>query len=285
MVYKTENTNFNNYAIKMLTLEIYESTASIALIFFIIFFKLLLLFLILTITIATITLMERKLLALIQRRMGPNQIAYKGRFQFIADALKLLFKQIVIIDRVNKFLFLVIPALILVIGYSFWINLPLSLNLNFCEIEHNLFVMGILSTFFSYLLVLVGFVSKNKYSILSSTRVIVLLLNLELLLNFFIVSLVCGSESLSFTQIVSLQGNFKWNFLTFFPVLPILFITFLIETGRIPFDLAESESELIAGYTIEFGGFYFALFYLGEYFHLYCFSVVFALCLFGGWLF
>lgn len=103
----------------MLTLEIYESTASIALIFFIIFFKLLLLFLILTITIATITLMERKLLALIQRRMGPNQIAYKGRFQFIADALKLLFKQIVIIDRVNKFLFLVIPALILVIGYSF----------------------------------------------------------------------------------------------------------------------------------------------------------------------
>ena len=268
----------------MLTLISYKTSLFTFFIFIIIFIKLLVLFLILTITIATITLMERKLLSLIQRRIGPNQIAYKGRLQFIADALKLIFKQIVIIDRVNKFLFIAIPALILVIGYSFWINLPLSLNLNYCEIEHNLFVMGIISTFFSYLLVLVGFISKNKYSILSSTRVIVLLLNLELLLNFFTVSLTLSSESLSFTQIVSLQSNLKWNFLTFLPVLPILFITFLIETGRIPFDLGESESELIAGYTIEFGGFYFALFYLGEYFHLYCFSIVFSLCLFGGWL-
>lgn len=268
----------------MFTLKLYEASTFSLFTYIIILIKLIILFLILTVTIATVTLMERKLLSLIQRRVGPNYIGYRGRLQFIADALKLIFKQILIVDRVNKFLFMCIPALTLITSYLFWVNLSLSLNLNLCEVEYNLFIMGIISTFFSYLLILVGFVSKNKYSILSGTRVVVLMLNLELLLNFFIVSLTLTSESLSFTQIVSLQSNMKWNFFIFLPVLPVLFITFLLETGRIPFDLAESESELIAGYTVEYGGFYFALFYLGEYFHLYCFSVVFSLCLFGGWL-
>ena len=111
-----------------------------------------------------------------------------------------------------------------------------------------------------------------------------MLLNLEILLNFFILLLVIVSESLSFFQIVILQFNTNWNLFIFLPILPILAITFLLETGRIPFDLAEAESELIAGYTTEFGGFFFALFYLGEYFHLYCFSTVYTLCLLGGWL-
>ncbi len=267
----------------LLTFNFYHTMFNYFFIFLISFIKSVLLFLILTITIATVTLMERKLLSLIQRRVGPNYVGYRGRLQFIADALKLIFKQIVVINKVNKFLFITIPALVLITSYLFWINLSWGLNLNICEIEYNLFIMGIISTFFSYLLILVGFVSKNKYSVLASARVVVILLNLELLLNFFIVSLVIISESLSFTQIVSLQSEGKWNFFIFLPVLPILFITFLLETGRIPFDLAEAESELIAGYTTEYGGFYFALFYLGEYFHLYCFSVVYSLCIFGGW--
>ena len=267
----------------MFTLNFYTTALKYLIIFLVSFIKSIILFLILTITIATVTLMERKLLSLIQRRVGPNYIGYRGRLQFIADALKLIFKQIVVINKVNKLLFITIPALTLVTSYLFWINLSWGLNLNMCEIEYNLFVMGIISTFFSYLLILVGFVSKNKYSILSSARVVVILLNLELLLNFFVVCLVLVSESLSFTQIVSLQAEGKWNLLIFLPILPVLFIIFLLETGRIPFDLAESESELIAGYTTEYGGFYFALFYLGEYFHLYCFSVVFSLCVFGGW--
>lgn len=280
LVCKIDDMSFNNM---LLTFNFYHTMFNYFFIFLISFIKSVLLFLILTITIATVTLMERKLLSLIQRRVGPNYVGYRGRLQFIADALKLIFKQIVVINKVNKFLFITIPALVLITSYLFWINLSWGLNLNICEIEYNLFIMGIISTFFSYLLILVGFVSKNKYSVLASARVVVILLNLELLLNFFIVSLVVISESLSFTQIVSLQSEGKWNFFIFLPVLPILFITFLLETGRIPFDLAEAESELIAGYTTEYGGFYFALFYLGEYFHLYCFSVVYSLCIFGGW--
>ena len=246
--------------------------------------KIILAFLILTIVIATVTLIERKVLAIVQRRVGPNYIGYKGRLQFIADALKLLVKHIHVLTGVNRLLFLIVPAFILIISYLFWVNLIWGPNISICEIEYNLFFMGIISASFSYLLVLVGWLSNNKYSILASNRVIVMSLNLEILLNFFILILVILSESLSFFQIISLQNNMLWYIFIFLPILPILLITFLLETGRIPFDLAEAESELIAGYTTEFGGFFFALFYLGEYFHLYCFSTVYTICLCGGWL-
>lgn len=245
--------------------------------------KLILAFLILTIVIATVTLIERKVLSVVQRRVGPNYIGHKGRLQFIADALKLLVKHIHVLNGVNRLLYLSIPAFILIVSYLFWVNIIWAPNVSLCEIEYNLFLMGVISGIFSYLLVLVGWLTNNKYSILASNRVIVMSLNLEILLNLFLLVLVILSESLSFYQIVSLQNNFNWNIFIFLPILPILMITFLIETGRIPFDLAEAESELIAGYTTEFGGFFFALFYLGEYFHLYCFSVVYTICLFGGW--
>lgn len=247
------------------------------------FIKILIAVLILTIIIATITLIERKVLAIVQRRVGPNYIGYKGRLQFIADAAKLLFKHINIIYTVNKVLFITIPSLILISSYLFWVNIIWGPNMAICEIEYNLFFMGVISGFFSYLLILIGWVSNNKYSILAANRVVVMSLNLEILLNFFLITLVFLSESLSFFQIVSLQANYNWFIIIFLPVLPIILVIFLLETGRIPFDLAEAESELIAGYTTEFGGFFFALFYLGEYFHLYCFSAIYTLCLFGGW--
>ncbi len=240
-------------------------------------------FLFLTLIIATITLMERKILSLVQRRVGPNYIGYRGRLQFIADAVKLLVKHIVIINKVNKLLFLVFPAMILIVCYLFWVNLIWSPNLAVCEIEYNLLFMGVLSMFFSILMFLVGWISKNKYAVLSSTRVLVTTLNLEVFINFFLIYLITMFESFSFFQIVSFQYSYTWTFLILLPVLPILLILFFLETGRIPFDLGEAESELVAGHTTEMGGFFFALFYLGEYFHLFCFSLTFIILLFGGW--
>lgn len=240
-------------------------------------------FLLLTLIIATITLMERKILSLVQRRVGPNYVGYKGRLQFIADALKLLVKHIGIVSKTNKLLFLVLPASILVVCYLFWLNLVWGPNLAVCEIEYNLLFMSVLSTVFSFLLFLVGWVTKNKYAIISSTRVLITTLNLEVLLNFLIIYLLILFESFSFFQIVSFQWSWTWSVLLLLPVLPFLCIIFFLETGRIPFDLGEAESELIAGYTTEMGGFFFALFYLGEYFHLFCFSFTYSLLLFGGW--
>lgn len=240
-------------------------------------------FLMLTLIIATITLMERKLLSLVQRRVGPNYIGYRGRLQFIADALKLLLKHIVILTKVNKLLFIIIPAAILIMCYLFWINLLWAPSLAICEIEYNLLFMSVLSMFFSSLVFLVGWVTKNKYAVLSSTRVLVTTLNLELFLNFFFVYLLVFFESFSFFQIVSFQYNLTWGIFLILPVLPLVITIFFLETGRIPFDLGEAESELIAGYTTEMGGFFFALFYLGEYFHLFCFSFTYIIILFGGW--
>ena len=241
------------------------------------------LFLILTVIVAIITLVERKILSLIQRRVGPNYIGYKGRFQFIADALKLLLKHIFIITKINKFLFIIFPCLVLIMCYLFWINLIWGPNLSFFEIEYNVIFMSISSILFTFLLFLVGWASKNKYSILASNRIIIISFNLEIFLNFLFIFLIILFESFSFYQISSLQSFTLNGFFMCLPIMPLMVVTFLIETGRIPFDLGEAESELIAGHTTELGGFFFALFYLGEYFHLYCFSITYTLIFFNGW--
>ena len=241
------------------------------------------LFLILTVIVAIITLVERKILSLIQRRVGPNYIGYKGRFQFIADALKLLLKHIFIITKINKFLFIILPCLVLIICYLFWINLIWGPNLSFFEIEYNIIFMSISSILFTFLLFLVGWASKNKYSILASNRIIIISFNLEIFLNFLFIFLIILFESFSFYQISNLQSFTLNGFFMCLPIMPLMVVTFLIETGRIPFDLGEAESELIAGHTTELGGFFFALFYLGEYFHLYCFSITYTLIFFNGW--
>lgn len=245
--------------------------------------KLIVLFLIFTIVIATVTLIERKVLSLLQRRVGPNYIGYKGRLQFIADALKLLLKHIAIINKTSRLFFIAIPALILIVSYLFWANLVWMPNLAICEIEYNIIFLAIISSILSYLLVLVGYASNNKYAAMSSTRVLIISLNLEILLNFMLLSLGMIVDGLSFEHLVEFQTSWKLHVLLFLPILPIIIITFLLETSRIPFDLTEAESELIAGYTTEYGGFYFALFYLAEYFHLFTFSAVCVICFFGGW--
>lgn len=243
----------------------------------------LVIFLGLTIIIATITLIERKVLALVQRRVGPNYVGYRGRLQFIADALKLLLKHITVVNLTNKVGFILLPAAALIICYLFWVNLIWGPSIAICEVEYNLLFMGILSVSFSTLLFTVSWITKNKYAIISGGRILVIGLTLEIFLTFFIIFFLAIFESFSFFQIVSFQYFMTTGLFIFLPVLPFLLVTFLLETGRIPFDLAEAESELIAGYTTEMGGFFFALFYLGEYFHLYCFSVTYTICLLGGW--
>jgi NADH-quinone oxidoreductase subunit H len=142
--------------------------------------------------------------------------------------------------------------------------------------------MSISSILFTFLLFLVGWASKNKYSILASNRIIIISFNLEIFLNFLFIFLIILFESFSFYQISSLQSFTLNGFFMCLPIMPLMVVTFLIETGRIPFDLGEAESELIAGHTTELGGFFFALFYLGEYFHLYCFSITYTLIFFNG---
>lgn len=254
------------------------------------FFFLILLFLIIlvlslliTVTIALLTLVERKTLSVIQRRVGPTQVGFRGRLQFIADALKLLLKGINVPDLTNRKLFIFIPAFSLFICYTFWLNGIWGPSIVISEVEYNLVYAGVMSILFSTSTILVGIFSRNKYSVLSSIRACCLVLNLEIFLGFILLFVLGAAESFSFSSIISLQ-RFNFYFLfSVFMITPFIIVVFLLETNRAPFDIVESESELIAGYTTELGGFFFALFYLGEYFHLFLFSLVISCLFLGGW--
>lgn len=238
--------------------------------------------LLVTLIIASLTLIERKILSLVQRRVGPNFVGYRGRLQYIADALKLFIKGIIIPDGSNKFWFVTIPSIIAAICYTFWMNSVWGPSISIFEIEYNIVYTNMLSLLFGYCIILTGFFSKNKYAFMASVRCGILMLNLEIFLGLLLINLVVLTESFCFSTFVVYQ-EFFWFIFFSFGILGLIIITFLLETNRAPFDLTEAESELIAGYSVEYGGFFFALYYLGEYFHLFFFSMVISLLCLGGW--
>lgn len=238
--------------------------------------------LLITLVIASITLIERKVLSLIQRRVGPHYVGYRGRLQYIADALKLFIKGIVVPEGSNKFWFVAMPSIAGAVCYTFWMNSMWGPSVSIFEIEYNMVYATILSILFSYCIMLTGYFSKSKYAFLASIRCAVLMLNIEIFLGLLVINLIFLTESFCFSVFVIYQ-EIIWLIFIFFGVSGLIFITFLLETNRAPFDLAEAESELVTGYSVEYGGFYFALYYLGEYFHLFFFSMVISIVLFGGW--
>ena len=240
------------------------------------------LILLITLVIAALTLIERKFLSLVQRRVGPNYVGYKGRLQYIADALKLFIKGILIPYESNKFWFVLIPSTGLALCYSFWINSVWGPNLSMFDIEYNTVYMSLLSVLFSFCIVLTGFFSRNKYAMLASIRTILMVLNLEMFLGLLVLNLIIITESFNFTVFVLFQET-VWFIFLYIGLVGVITITFLLEVGRAPFDLAEAESELITGYSTELGGFHFGLYYLGEYFHLFFFSMTIVIFFLGGW--
>ena len=238
--------------------------------------------LLITLVIASLTLMERKVLSLMQRRVGPYFVGYRGRLQYIADALKLFIKGTLIPEEANKFWFVVIPAVVLAVCYTFWVNTVWAPGLSIFEIEYNLVYASLLSLIFSFCVILTGYFSKNKYSVLASVRACLLVSNLEIFLGLLILNVVIISESFNFSVFVTIQET-NWLIFLFLNVFGLIIISFLLEVNRAPFDLAEAETELVAGYTTEMSGFLFGLYYLGEYFHLFFFSMTLVLLFFGGW--
>jgi NADH-quinone oxidoreductase subunit H len=240
------------------------------------------LLLIITLVIASLTLMERKILSLMQRRVGPYFVGYKGRLQYIADALKLFIKGTLIPEESNKFWFVTIPSIILAVCYTFWVNSVWSPSLSIFEIEYNLVYASLLSIIFSFCVILTGYFSKNKYSVLASVRACLLVANIEIFLGLMFLNLIIISESFNFSAFVLIQ-EISWLIFTFSLMSGLIVISFLLEINRAPFDLAEAESELVSGYTTEMSGFLFGLYYLGEYFHLFFFSMTVSLLFLGGW--
>lgn len=238
--------------------------------------------LLITLVIAALTLLERKFLSLVQRRIGPNFVGYRGRLQYIADALKLLAKGNLLPEGVNIYAMSFTISATQAVCYMFWVNTVWGPSISLFDIEYNLVYATLLSMVFSFCIIMVGYFSKNKYAIMASIRCGVLTLNLEILLGLMILSLVIISGSFCLTAFVQFQEQY-WNCMLFSGIFGLVILIFLLEANRAPFDLAEAESELVAGYSVEIGGFFFALFYLGEYFHLFFFSCVVSILFLGGW--
>jgi NADH-quinone oxidoreductase subunit H len=251
-------------------------------VYFIIFFINIGGMLIITLVIAALTLIERKFLALNQRRVGPYYVGYHGRLQYIADALKLFIKGVVIYDESNKFWFVAVPSICALVCYFFWVNSVWCPSVSIVDIEYNLVYATLLSISFSFCIILLGYFSGNKYTKLASIRCSLIVLNLELFLGLMILTTVVVTESFCFSVFVEYQ-KFWWLIFTYFGLAGLLCLVFLLEVGRTPFDLAEAESELVTGYSTEIGGFTFGIFYLGEYFHLFFFSAVMSIIFLGGW--
>ena len=240
----------------------------------------LVLLIVMTLIVAAITLLERKALSLSQRRVGPNFVGYKGRLQYLADALKLFLKGFIVPIEINKFLFIFCPSLVFTTCYTFWANSAWGLNIGICEIEFNIVYANLLSAIFSLAVVLTGFVSRNKYAYLASVRSLLMVLNLEIILGLFLITIAMFSKTLSIFFFAYLQETnlLLFNYLY---IIGMIVVLFFLETGRAPFDMHEAESELVSGYNTEYGGFFFALYYLGEYFHLLFFASFISVTLLG----
>ena len=249
------------------------------LIIILIFFKIIVTSLFFTILIAATTLYERKLLSLVQQRVGPLYVGYRGRLQFFADSIKLLSKGIIILFTIFNKEFIIFSIFSIFFVYILWPNIYLGYSCLIIDIEYNILYLVFSSLFLIYSIVNIGLISKNKFVLIAILRFILVTINNELVLGFLLSFIILSLESVSFSMVSNVFFNNYYLF-ALFPIILILLICFCIEVGRTPFDFGESESELVAGYVTELSGFIFVLFYLGEYFHLVVFSNIYSIFFF-----
>lgn len=251
---------------------------------FAVFLKFIILYLFLLISIAYFTLAERKILAAIQRRRGPNVVGLYGLFQPFADGLKLFAKESIFPSNANKFLFGLAPILTFFISLLPWVVIPFS---EYCFIlESSVSALYVLacSALGVYGIVIAGWASNSKYAFLGAMRSTAQMISYEIPLGIIVctISLIAGSFNLN--VIIEAQKNIGW-FVFYFPILFLLFfVCGVAETNRHPFDLPEAEAELVSGYNVEYSAMGFALFSLGEYSNILTMSAFCTLFFFGGWL-
>lgn len=236
---------------------------------------------ILTLIAGILPLIERKLLSLAQRRVGPCFLGYRGRLQYIADAIKVLIKDFYLPYYANKTLFIFSPSVTLGTCYLFWLNVFWGKNLLYFDIEYNIVVLIILGIITNVLIIFTGYYSNNKYAFLGGLRTAITTFMLELVIGLLFLNVIVVNYSFCLMNCWVFQEEF-WSIIYYFFILPLVFIALLLETNKAPFDLNEAESELVCGYQTEYGSFLFGLYYLSEYFHIFFFSTVLVIIFFGN---
>jgi len=233
--------------------------------------------------IAFFTIAERKLLASIQRRKGPNVTGFWGLLQAFADGLKLLLKEVVIPVRANWVLFLAAPALTLFIGLLIWVFIPFSSVNYLSNFDYSLLLIYAFSSLGVYGIVGAGWTSNSKYAFLGGLRSAAQLISYEISIALLILPVAACANSFNVIEIVNQQINSVWYIFPLLPTFVVFFISVLAETNRAPFDLPEAEAEIVAGYNVEYSSMTFAMFFLAEYSNMLWLSAVTALLFLGGW--
>ena len=237
----------------------------------------------LMLAVAYLTYAERKVLAAMQLRMGPNVVGWWGLLQPIADGLKLLTKETVIPSGANRLLFVAAPMLSFILALVAWAVIPFSAGMVLANINVGVLYLFAISSLGVYGIVVAGWASNSKYAFLGALRSAAQMVSYEVSIGFVIVTVIMCAGSMNLSKIVEAQKHI-WFFIPLFPMFILFFISGLAETNRTPFDLVEGESELVAGYFVEYSSMTFALFYLGEYANMILISAMTAVLFLGGWL-
>jgi NADH-quinone oxidoreductase subunit H len=246
---------------------------------------------VLILSVAYLTLWERKLIGWMQVRRGPNRVRLfglpftAGLGQPFADVIKLLIKEVVVPSQSNKVLFRLAPAITLIPAFAIWAVIPIAPDYAIANVDAGLLYVLSLTSVGVYGVILAGWASNSKYAFLGAMRSAAQIVAYEIAMGFALVGVLMASGSLNLGTIIAQQqgGLFSWNWFWLFPLFVVYFIAGVAETNRAPFDVAEGESEIVAGFHVEYSGIGFALFFLAEYANMILIAALTAVFFFGGW--
>ena len=237
--------------------------------------------------VAYFTYWERKILAWMHVRIGPNRVGWKGLLQPFADVIKMLLKEIVVPRSANRFLFLTAPVLALVPAFAVWAVVPLSDTFVIANIDAGLLYVLSLTSLGIYGIILAGWASNSKYAFLGAMRSAAQMVAYEIAMGFALVGVLMAGRSLNLGEIILAQQGtsvLSWFIIPLFPLFVVYFISGVAETNRAPFDVAEGESEIVAGFHVEYSGIAFGLFFLAEYANMILITALTVVFFLGGWL-
>lgn len=237
-------------------------------------------------SVAYLTLAERKVIGYVQVRIGPNRVGPRGALQPIADGLKLLMKEIIIPTNANRYLFILAPIIALAPALAAWAVIPFNGELVLANIDAGLLYILALTSLSVYGIIIAGWASNSKYAFLGALRSAAQVVSYEIAMGFALVGVLMAAGSLNLREIVIAQegGVFNWFWIPLLPLFVVYFLSGVAETNRAPFDVAEGESEIVAGFHVEYSGMTFALFFLAEYANMILIAALTALMFLGGWL-